>query len=182
MCGRYYFHLDGKHEEVLELRKKVQQLHLSDFVEGEVFPTQKALVLVEGHESYEPQVKAWGMHGYQDRLIINARMEGVEQKRTFAPYIKNRCVIPCNGFYEWVKQGMKKDKIQIFKKNRPLLYLAGFYNQKNEFVIVTGASEKKMQKVHDRTPIILTHDQVDRYLHSEVAFKVDNEDLIFQKQ
>lgn len=181
MCGRYYFRLDGEDEEINELRRKVMEKHLSGFVEGEVFPTQQALVLVAGKDGNEPSVKPWGMHGYQDKLIINARSEGIETKRTFAPYINNKCVVPCNGFYEWIKHGMKKDKIYITKKERPLQYLAGIYNHKNEFVIVTGASAHTMKQIHDRTPLLLTREQVDCYLRNEYPFVVDNDDLIFQK-
>lgn len=182
MCGRYYFHLKGNDDEIEEIRKRVQQFRLFDFVEGEVFPTQNALVLVQGKHAIEPAIKPWGIHGYQDKLIINARMEGIEQKRTFEPHLKNRCVVLCNGFYEWVKQGTKKDKIYITKKERPLLYMAGIYNQKQEFVIVTGASSNTMKQIHERTPILLSRDQIDAYLRNELPFTVDNNDLIFQKQ
>ena len=91
-------------------------------------------------------------------------------------------MIPCNGFYEWVKTGNGKQKIYIRKQDMPLFYLAGIYNEKKEFVIVTGEASDAMAQIHNRTPIILCEEQIISYLQEELAFQVDNEDLLFIKE
>lgn len=182
MCGRFYFRLEGESPELQKLRLRTKQLEIFDFTQGEVFPTQKVLVLVKGDHKAQPTVKTWGFHNYQNNIVINARMEGIEQKKMFCPYVKNRCVIPCNGFYEWLKHGKQKDKILIAKKNQPLQYMAGFYNQLDEFVIVTGEASGAMASIHDRTPILLTKEQILPYLNNELPYQVDNENLVFQKE
>ncbi len=181
MCGRYYFRLDGDDPAVRELKKRISRYPLLDFTQGEVFPTQHALVLVKGNGSYVPSVKPWGMHGYQNRLIINARCEGIETKKMFFPHLHNRCIIPCNGFYEWINRNGEKDKIYITKKEKTLQYLAGFYNQRDEFVIITGASQNMMKNIHERTPIMLSYKAAEAYLQGGYPLLVDNDDLIFQK-
>lgn len=182
MCGRFYFRLEGESVEVQTLLKRTKQLEIIDFMQGEVFPTQPVLVLIKGEKKAQPVIKNWGFHTFQDTLLINARMESIELKKTFGPYLKNKCVIPCNGFYEWMKHGKQKEKIFISKKDQPLQYMAGIYNEVNEFVIVTGPSEHSLMSIHDRSPILLTKEQILPYLNGELPYIVDNEDLIFQKE
>lgn len=181
MCGRYFLKLDPSLLEGQRILEKVKQYNIYDFQEGEVFPSQKALVLLPHENTYIPSVQKWGMPGYKGNLLINARSEGIHEKYTFRPLLQNRCVIVANGFYEWVKQGTKKDKICIQKQKRPLLYMAGIYNAQQEFVIVTGASYGNMAALHGRTPILMDEEQMLAYLHMQREFVVDNEELTFQK-
>ena len=181
MCGRYYFAFEDS-VPFQRLQYKVEQKALFEYAREEVFPSQKALVLTRGENDYDVDVMKWGMEGYQGKRLINARKEGIEQKKTFAPYLKKRCLIPCNGFYEWVKTGNGKQKIYIRKQDMPLFYLAGIYNEKKEFVIVTGEASDAMAQIHNRTPIIVREEQIISYLQEELAFQVDNEDLLFIKE
>lgn len=93
--------------------------------------------------------------------------------------LSKKCLIPCNGFYEWVKVGKQKQKILIQREDAPLFYLAGIYNEHKEFVIVTGESVRQMKDIHDRTPILMLEDQIPLYLQDELEFQVDNERLTF---
>ena len=93
--------------------------------------------------------------------------------------LSKKCLIPCNGFYEWVKIGKQKQKIMIQREDAPLFYLAGIYNEQKEFVIVTGESVREMKDIHDRTPILMLEDQIPLYLQDELEFQVDNEHLTF---
>lgn len=45
MCGRYYIQLDES-EIATKIKKRLRQLEISDFMEGEIFPSQKAIVFV----------------------------------------------------------------------------------------------------------------------------------------
>lgn len=179
MCGRYFFNLDGNDKQLQELRSKIEQLQLDGFKMDEVFPSEKALVLVSNHDSNQPCIKTWGMKGFKNNLLINARLEGIEEKRTFSPYLHQRCLIPCNGFYEWIKEGSSKTKIYVTKKKKPLIYLAGIYNEHDEFVIMTGASLHKMKDIHERTPLIISEDNVQAYFDNTIEPYVDNDHLQF---
>lgn len=181
MCGRYFFKMKDTLTAYHALREKIKQMELFDYQEGEVFPSQKALVLVQEQQEILPSIKKWGIQGYKGNLLINARSEGVEDKITFRPMLRNRCVILANGFYEWVKQGNKKDKIAITNRQHSLMYFAGIYNQEHQFVIVTGASQHEMSNIHSRTPIILNEEEMKLYLQGKYPFVVNNEDLRFEK-
>ena len=68
----------------------------------------------------------------------------------------------------------------IYEKEEPLFYLAGIYNDQEEFVIVTGEAEKEMKHIHHRTPLIIHEQDIQRYLSGDCEFAVDNENLGFR--
>ena len=47
--------------------------------------------------------------------MINARAEGIESKNAYRKAFKSRrCIIPADGFYEWVKVPGQKNKQPVF--------------------------------------------------------------------
>lgn len=180
MCGRYYF-MWKNNQAFHELRRKVEQYALCEYAKEEVFPSQNALVLIEEGDSYRPIIMKWGMGTSNSQLVINAREESVKERVMFRNVYNHRCLIPCNGFYEWVNSTNGKQKILITKKDHELIYLAGFYNRRNEFVILTANSEKEMRSIHERTPLIVTQDKISAFLHKNVNPKVDNDNLRIQQ-
>lgn len=174
MCGRYYFSIEELSSQH-PLTQKLSQISLS-YAQKEIFPSNRALVLVEDGIDYKFDVMTWGVPSYQGTLLINARNESVEEKKTFRPMLPNRCLIPCQGFYEW----KEKKKVLIYKKHVPVLYLAGIFNEQKQFVLLTGKSEKEMKHVHHRTPILVDEKDINRYLHHELTFVVDNDELGFR--
>ncbi|TFK99812.1 hypothetical protein BDV98DRAFT_570195 [Pterulicium gracile] len=78
---------------------------------------------------------------------------------------KKRCVVVCQGYYEWLKKG--RDKIPHFTRHKEperLLLLAGLYDSvvltgETEplytFAIVTTDAAKEFSWLHDRQPVIL---------------------------
>ena len=174
MCGRYFFDLNQS-IFTTNIKQKIAQLSIA-FAQNEIYPSQHVLVLVEQDREITVDVMKWGLTSYKGSLLINARSVGIEEKKTFRPMLEHRCLIPCNGFYEW----KNKKKIYITKKNEEMFYLAGIYNEQKEFVIVTGESQKQMKQIHHRTPIILHEADKERYIRHDCEFAVDNEDLEFE--
>ena len=165
MCARYYFD-----EEAWDAVK-------SDFSEagisaarpetGEVAPSMSALALVAGAGTVPaPAFLAWGFPSFDGRgLIINARAEGIAQKRTFAESIRQRrCVLPAAGFYEWDRE---KQRVGFTREGSPVIYLAGIwrpYGEDRRFVIITREANESMLPVHDRMPLIFGPGQVRDWL------------------
>lgn len=180
MCGRYFFQLkDNDHCFFQEQLFHQEEL---SFCQGEIFPSQDALVLWKHDREIIPTVMKWGIQGYQGRLLINARMEGLETKRTFRPLLEQRCAVVANGFFEWRKNGAHKDKFYIRKQGCELIYLAALYNSAHEFVIVTGEAQKEMARIHERTPLLMEERTMRAYLEKRRGFTVDNEDLMIEKE
>ena len=176
MCGRFFMSFDDS-DESQAIQKKLYDKNLFEFAQGEVFPSQHVVVLTANHGVMDADVMKWGFN--TKYKSINARSEGIENKWTFKPYLHNRCIVLANGFYEWVKDGKRKHKIYIQKSDEPFIYMAGIYNDQKELVIVTGESEGEMKLIHDRTPILIPHDEVRNFLNYRINFSVDNENLIF---
>ena len=178
MCGRYFFEIDQLPEFHI-LKKKIDQLALFEYAQEEVFPGNHALVLLPDEDDFTLDVMKWGIKGFHGNTLINARSETISEKKTFSSMRSRRCLVPANGFFEWVKRGKKKQKVYIRKGQDPVMYLAGIYNEQKEFVIVTGESQQEMKEIHDRTPIILREDQIPLYLMEQLDYPVDNDNLTF---
>ena len=173
MCGCYYYVFDKKLCSYLE--EIESSITFQDIAQKEVFPGMNALVLMK-EDTIIPSIRHWGFDGYNQKKIINARSETYMEKPLFSGL--KRCVIVCNGFFEWKKTKRRVDRIYIQKRNNELIYLAGLCDD-SHFVIVTGASYSHMKKVHSRTPLIMNEKEMEHYLKGDFFPKVDNEDLVF---
>ncbi|KAA8550550.1 hypothetical protein F0562_002234 [Nyssa sinensis] len=75
----------------------------------------------------------------------------------------NRCLVAVEGFYEWKKDGSKKQPYYIhFRDGRPLVFAALYDSWKNSegeilytFTILTTSSSSTLKWLHDRMPVIL---------------------------
>ncbi|CAN1141996.1 Abasic site processing protein HMCES [Linum perenne] len=116
--------------------------------------------------------------------MFNARSESVAEKASFRRLLpKNRCLVAVEGFYEWKKDGSKKQPYYIhFRDGRPLVF-AGLYDSwKNSegdtlytFTILTTSSSSKLNWLHDRMPVILgDKDATDTWLNGDPSSKYDS--------
>lgn len=72
-------------------------------------------------------------------------------------------MIPATGFYEW---DTAKHKYFFQMPGQPI-YLAGIYdtiNGVNCFIILTTAPNDSVAPIHDRMPLLLSHEQVRPWL------------------
>src|SRR6266850_5267715 len=57
---------------------------------------------------------------------INARSEAVFKSRLYRDLvIRQRCIIPTTGFYEWKKDGQRKRPFRIYLCDEPIMSIAG---------------------------------------------------------
>jgi len=70
---------------------------------------------------------AWADESFD---LINARAETVREKRSFADaFERRRCLVPADGFYEWVEGGTGKTPYRVaFEDDRPFA-MAGLYER-----------------------------------------------------
>ena len=182
MCGRYYFQLEDT-KSFQRLKAKIQAQAIFEFASDEVFPSNASLVLVAGDDSYALDVMSWGIHTSHGTSLINARSETIFEKKTFQSMVHKRCLIPCNGFFEWKRNGRAhKQKVFITSKDAPLCYLGGIYNDEHQFVIVTAQAQGEMKSIHDRVPLLLQESQIESYLNEEVSFDLPQPNLEFHKE
>lgn len=115
--------------------------------------------------------------------MFNARSETIKEKASFRRLIpKNRCLVAVEGFYEWKKDGSKKQPYYIhFKDARPLVFAALFDSWKNHegeviytFTILTTSASSSLEWLHDRMPVILGNmDAADMWLSGSPSSNID---------
>jgi putative SOS response-associated peptidase YedK len=170
MCGRIDFHMDTYDPAVLRLRQVMAERFPGQALpEGEGFPGTKLPVLVAGGEKAAVALMQWGLPGQAGRLIINARAETAEEKPGFREsFLTRRCALVTTGFYEWSHEGAAK-KFLFRKPGSNVLYLAGFFDRAERFVVLTEAANGSVADVHSRMPVILEPGEVRPWL-ADAAF------------
>jgi len=143
--------------------------------DGDFAPLVEHLLLVN-----KLNIMRWGLIPFwaKDEKIgyklINARAETVFDKPTWKkPVLKQRCLVPTNGFYEWKKEEDGKQPYYIGLKDRSLFAFAGVYDSwtnkttgeiVDTFSILTTEPNKEMSKIHVRMPVILRRDAENEWL------------------
>lgn len=116
-------------------------------------------------------IPSWSKDQKMRAYTLNARIETITEKPSFKSYVKNRCLILANGFYEWKwldKKGKTKQQYEITMQDNSLFAFAGIYNTwidkatgeiLSTYSIVTTEANELMAEIHNtkkRMPIILT--------------------------
>ena len=173
MCGRYLFSTQ-EYKEFQQIVRDAQrrsngQHNELNFPAGDIAPTNEAPVLISSGNKIVSEFQRGGIPGWRGGLMINARAETVCVKPMFRKSMAaQRCVIPASGYYEW-DAGKHKYFFQL--PGKPI-YLAGIYDNiegVNCFVVLTTAPNETVQDIHDRMPLILTHEQVRPWLTDSQA-------------
>ena len=177
MCGRYYLEIDeiDLREIISEVERKQQERYeqLTIKLGGEIFPTD-IVPVQSGIGEYQPM--QWGFTSFDGKPIINARSETAQIKSMFKePMLKNRCLIPASGYFEWQREGKLKTKYQFFVPDQTL-FLAGCYRQEKnspipKFVILTRDAVNGLEVIHNRMPVIIPQSHIETWLN-------DNPDAI----
>ena len=168
MCGRYSLFFDDEYDhEISEMMKLIKRKYGQMAVKsGEIFPTKTAPVLVEQNSTVTPVPYKWGFPNFRNKgVIINARAETAEEKKTFKDSLLNRrCVIPSTGFYEWDKS---KQKYLFNLPESRILYMAGLYNffkDEPRFIILTISANSSVSTIHHRMPVVLEKQQTEEWI------------------
>ena len=113
----------------------------------------------------------WMKNPKTRKLVINARSETILQRPSFKnAFIKKRCLVPANGFYEWRESD--KTPFRIFLKDELIFALAGIWEASrnvdgevvNSFAIITTMADSKMAGIHSRMPVILSRENEKKWL------------------
>lgn len=176
MCGRYFFSLESDElKGYWDIVKEVANKQEIRIAHDEVFPSQNIIAITgDQDDDIHPSIYRWGFNGFRrGQLLINARSESVEEKRTFkSPFQQTRIVIPISGFYEWNSTKQK----YLFTEDSEVMYLCGLSrNGTNsdhslpEAVIMTTTPNQSIEDVHNRMPLILKWDDIHNWIY-DISF------------
>lgn len=175
MCGRF---------TLFSSKQEIQDQYQVSW-DGEIrqryniAPTQPILTMIH-HDSGEREIRwfRWGLIPFWAKepsignRLINARGETVHQKPSFRHLLKRkRCLILVNGFFEWKREGERKQPYYIRCKDRKLFSFAGLWDvwQANEqaiysCTIITTEANPLIQPIHQRMPVILDEEREEQWL------------------
>ena len=136
-----------------------------------VAPTQGIEVVVQRDDGRVLELHRWGLVPSFAKNVsvgnrhINARAETIATSPAFrASFAKRRCIIPADGFYEWRREGSRKQPFLIHAADdRPLAFAGVWAPWKDpatgEWVlsaaVVTTAANQTVAQLHNRMPVIL---------------------------
>ncbi len=175
MCGRF-----------VSARKRLELLEefaaTRDAVGGDrepdynVAPTKRIYTVLEHNDERELRLVKWGLvpgwakDNSGGSRLINARAETVAVKPSFrAAFARRRCLIPADGYYEWVTEDKVKQPFYIRRADEGVLAFAGLYELwRNQAVpedhedawywsgtIITTQATDEIGRIHDRTPMVI---------------------------
>jgi putative SOS response-associated peptidase YedK len=179
MCGRYAATLPP--EMMVELFSLLNQIDYPP--RYNIKPTEPIAVIREEHGRRTVQLARWGLvprwvkDPRQISLLINARVEGIEEKPAFSEAIRrHRCIVPASGYYEWHTDsgGRKHPYYVTLADGRPMAF-AGLFTtwegpngeEVDTAAIITVAAGPDLAAIHPRTPAILDHEAIDPWLDTD---------------
>src|SRR5262249_35577336 len=108
---------------------------------------------------------------------INVKSETIFTSPLFKDLVvRQRCIVPISGFYEWKRDGNVKRPFKIQLKDDPIMSIAGIWDTwrpgppqaRSSFSILTTSANLVMKEIHDRMPVILSRKDEDEWLDPEV--------------
>lgn len=181
MCGRF----------TLRTKANVMIKQFSLKFEGELIPRYNIaptqLVPVVRTVDREMNSLRWGLIPFWAKSprdgakMINARAETVATKPAFRNAIKTkRCLVPADGYFEWVREGKQKQPYWIRMKDEQPFLMAGLWERWRDksvpdaepietFTILTTTANKLTADIHDRMPVIVSPNDYEPWLDTSVS-------------
>jgi len=123
-------------------------------------------------------IPSWSKDAKIAFSTINARADTVATKPAFrTAYKKRRCLIPADGYFEWLREGKEKKPYYYEVDGVVAFAFAGLWewwggpegeNKPVEtFTIITTEANELCQQIHDRMPVIVHPEDYDSWLACE---------------
>jgi len=150
-------------------------------------PSQIASTITAAEQGYQQINASWGIKpNWSKKLIINAQSETVAIKPTFKQSFQHqRCLVPCNGWFEWRTEAGKKVKYYFEHADKKPLYMAGilFKGDLSELVTLTTKPNKTCAEYHKRMPVLIEPENIEYWFNADVnklepLFNNVNEEMI----
>jgi putative SOS response-associated peptidase YedK len=179
MCGRYT--LSHSTEGLLE-RFQAQGIVSPMETRYNIAPSQVVAVitaapdsptqgLASGSSARQLQFFKWGLIPYwtkdlrKQKPMINARAETLIERATFKDsFMRKRCLIPADGFYEWKMHSSLRIPMRIRLTGERLFAFAGIWDEfatpDGEVIktcaVITVPVNETLKSIHNRMPAILS--------------------------
>ena len=192
MCGRFInLNRIDKLNKIFEIN---ESKNVEDAISYNIAPSQSSIIIINSKffkiEKADWGIKFFDKRQYQEKNIINSRLETIQKKILFKEsFEKRRCVIPANGYYEWSVKDNIKIPYFINIPDKETIYFAGiwkYFNFKKSsmkvFSIITKPANNLLKEIHDRMPVTLSAEESKDYLdHNNSNYLTNNVQLILEE-
>ena len=115
---------------------------------------------------------AWAKEGAPQP--INAKAETVATSRYFqAAFRRHRCLIPADGWYEWLPTDHGKQPYYLSRYDREPLFFAGIWAERIDgslgCAILTEPARGAALEIHDRMPLALDEASLEPWLDPDLT-------------
>ncbi len=181
MCGRYaLFSAAAAIEEVLDLARfrKTSGFLSTDQNRANYNIAPGTLIRVirlDASGTLKSESMLWGLvptwkKGTSRSLLFNARAETVGEKPSFRhAFVRRRCVIPADGFFEWLTPTQPH---YISRTDKQPMAFAGIWEQAEITVaqhhrcaIITTPAQGVVKSIHHRMPALIGAEDVALWLN-----------------
>ena len=178
MCGRYT--LTAPSESLAEM---LPGLEITDEISPRynIAPTQEVAVVPNNGENRMEHfrwglIPSWAKDPKIGNRMINARSETLAEKPSFrTAYKRRRCLVLADGYYEWRREGDRGGKTPYYirmESEKPFAFAglweswrqAGEDTSLQSCTIITCPPNEKLERIHDRMPVILEAEEYDLWL------------------
>jgi putative SOS response-associated peptidase YedK len=195
VCGRY---ANSRHDG--DLLREFAVASVVDPPIGpswNVAPTQNARVVLERVVNDQPDrqlrtlrwglVPSWAKDLRIGNKLINARSETITEKSAFkTAAARRRCLIPADGYYEWMVTD--EGKTPIYLHGDDTLGFAGLYEIRPDledperwlwtYTILTCTTQDALGHIHDRSPVVVPPDMRSAWLDPALTDPATVRDLL----
>ncbi len=122
-------------------------------------------------------IPSWAKNPSMGVRLINARAETLSEKPAFRTALqRRRCLVPADGFIEWVADGKLKQPWWITLETREPFAFAGLWESWKpkdaaapieSFTIITTEANDSVRAVHTRMPVMLPPEAHEDWLDPE---------------
>ena len=179
MCGRFTLQTRPAtwSQELLPLWSEQdvseRATQLGDRARYNIAPTQNVACILAGEggrRSWEMfrwgLIPPWADDAAIGNRMINARSETVHEKRSFKnAFAKRRCLIPADGYFEWMKTESGKQPYLIERDGDGILAMAGLWESNTKLgqdgqtlrslTILTTEANHVTEAIHHRMPVMI---------------------------
>ena len=190
MCGRFVN---------IEKKEKIEKLFPSSKVLNysnksyNISPSNLINVIYKNNNSIYIDNLFWSFSYFNKlnnitQFVINARIETIVSKYLFKEsFIKRKCLIISNGYFEWKKIDNTKQPYFISIPKNELMFFGGIWRQEiknnvktNVVCIITKDANNNLSKIHSRMPLIMSHNEGLEFLNDNDNRFLENNKSVFE--
>jgi putative SOS response-associated peptidase YedK len=132
-----------------------------------IAPTEPILIVRATESGAREAARVrWGLvrPGAEDaRAVINLRMEIARKGAMKSTVRHRRCIVPLTGFYEWKREGKRRQPFNIRRRDGAVFGVAGIWERLESAdlaplescLVLTTAPNAIVKPIHNRMPVIL---------------------------